>query len=106
MYGSLHVSESIARLSVAGVVLWLSLTALLATVVGVAAWSAGNATGTRYTPAVVRRLQGQAYVRGLTAGSERSSHAGNVRGRIDALRKRSYERGYTAGYRAGQAAAP
>jgi hypothetical protein len=37
VYGSLHVSESIARLSVAGVVLWLSLTALLATVVGVAA---------------------------------------------------------------------
>ena len=106
MYGSLHVSESITRLSVAGVVLWLSLTALVATVVGVAAWSAGNATGTRYTPAVVRQLQGQAYVRGLTAGSERASHAGNVRSRVDALRKKSYERGYTAGYRAGQAAAP
>jgi len=106
VYGSLHVSESIARLSVAGVVLWLSLTALLATVVGVAAWSAGNATGTRYTPAVVRQLQGQAYVRGLAAGRERGSHAGNVRSRIDTLRKRSYERGYAAGYRAGQAAAP
>jgi hypothetical protein len=104
VYGSLHVSESITRLSVAGVVLWLSLTALVATVVGVAAWSAGNATGTRYTPAVVRQLQGQAYVRGLAAGSDRTSHAG--RERIDTLRKKSYERGYTAGYRAGQAAAP
>ena len=106
MYGSLHVSESITRLSVAGVVLWLSLTALVATVVGVAAWSAGHATGTRYTPAVVRQLQGQAYVRGLAAGSERGGHAGNGRTRIDTLRKRSYERGYSAGYRAGQAAAP
>ena len=104
MYGSLHISESITRLSVAGVVLWLSLSAGLATVVGVAAWSAGNATGTRYSPAVVRQLQGQAYIRGLAAGSERASHAGNVRARIDALRKKSYERGYTAGYRAGQAA--
>jgi hypothetical protein len=106
MYGSLHVSESITRLSVAGVVLWLSLTALFATVVGVAAWSAGHATGTRYSPAVVRRLQGQAYVRGLAAGSERAGHAGNARNRVDALRKKSYERGYSAGYRAGQAATP
>jgi hypothetical protein len=104
VYGSLHISESITRLSVAGVVLWLSLSALLATVVGVAAWSAGTATGTRYSPAVVRQLQGQAYVRGLAAGSERASHAGNVGARIDALRKKSYERGYTAGYRAGQTA--
>jgi hypothetical protein len=106
VYGSLHVSESITRLSIAGVVLWLSLSAVLATAIGVAAWSAGHATGTRYSPAVVRRLQGQAYVRGLTAGSERAGHAGNARARIDALRKKSYERGYTAGYRAGQAAAP
>jgi len=106
MYGSLHVSESITRLSVAGVVLWLSLTALFATVVGVAAWSAGHATGTRYSPAVVRRLQGQAYVRGLAAGSERAGHAGNVRSHVDALRKKSYERGYSAGYRAGQATTP
>ena len=105
MYGSLHVSESITRLSVAGVVLWLSLTALIATAVGVAAWSAGNATGTRYTPAVVRQLQGQAYVRGLTAGSERVGHAAG-RKQIDSLRKKSYERGYSAGYRAGQAATP
>lgn len=106
MYGSLHVSESTTRWSVAGVVLWLSLTALLATVVGVAAWSAGNATGTRYTPDVVRQLQGQAYVRGLAAGSERASHAGHDAARVAALRKKSYERGYSAGYRAGQAATP
>src|SRR5262245_31959678 len=103
MYGSLHVSESITRLSVAGVVLWVSLTALLATVVGVAAWSAGHATGTRYSPAVVRRLQGQAYVRGLAAGSERAGQAGTARNRVGVLRKKSYERGYSAGYRAGQA---
>jgi hypothetical protein len=104
VYGSLHISESITRLSVAGVVLWLSLSAVLATVVGVAAWSAGHATGTRYSPAVVRQLEGQAYVRGLAAGSERAGHAGNARARSDALRKKSYERGYTAGYRAGRAA--
>ena len=104
MYGSLHISESIARLSVAGVVLWLSLSAGLATVVGVAAWSAADATGTRYSPAVVRQLEGQAYVRGLAAGSQRAAHAGSAGARIDALRKKSYERGYSAGYRAGQAA--
>ncbi len=106
MYGSLHISESIARLSVAGVILWLSLSAGLATVVGVAAWSAGHATGTRYSPAVVRQLQGQAYIRGLAAGSERTGRAGAARARIDSLRKKSYERGYSAGYRAGRAAGP
>ncbi len=106
MYGSLHISESIARLSVAGVILWLSLSAGLATVVGVAAWSAGHATGTRYSPAVVRQLEGQAYVRGLAAGSERAGRAGAARSRVDSLRKKSYEHGYSAGYRAGRAAGP
>jgi hypothetical protein len=102
VYGSLHISESITRLSVAGVVLWLSLSAGLATVVGVAAWSAGHATGTRYSPAVVRRLQGQAYVRGLASGSERASRSGDAGARIRVLRRKSYERGYAAGYRAGR----
>ena len=106
MYGSLHISESIARLSVAGVVLWLSLSLGLATAVGVAAWSAGHATGTRYSPAVVRRLQGQAYVRGLAAGSERAQRAGAGHARPNAARRKSYERGYAAGYRAGRSAAP
>jgi hypothetical protein len=104
VYGSLHISESIARLSVAGVVLWVSLSAALATVVGVAAWSAGHATGTHYSPAVVRRLQGQAYVRGLVAGSERASRAGAGHAHRGVGRRKSYERGYTAGYRAGRAA--
>jgi hypothetical protein len=106
VYGSLHMSESITRLSIAGLILWLSLSAAFATVVGVAAWSAGHATGTRYSPAVVRRLEGQAYVRGLAAGSERASRAGAVQVRIHAVRRRSYERGYAAGYRAGRAAGP
>jgi hypothetical protein len=106
VYGSLHISESITRLSVAGVVLWLSLSAALATAVGVAAWSAGHATGTRYSPAVVRRLQGQAYARGVAAGSERVSRAGAGHARVGVLRRTSYERGYAAGYRAGRAAAP
>jgi hypothetical protein len=106
VYGSLHISESITRLSVAGLVLWLSLAATLATVVGVAAWSAGHATGTHYSPAVVRKLQAQAYVRGLVAGSERASRAGGGRARVGVVRRRSYERGYAAGYRAGRSAAP
>jgi hypothetical protein len=106
VYGSLHISESIARLSVAGVVLWLSLSATLATVVGVAAWSAGHATGTQYSPAAVRKLEGQAYVRGLAAGSERASRANGGHARVAVLRRKSYERGYAAGYRAGQSAAP
>ena len=106
MYGSLHISESITRLSVAGVVLWVSLSAALATVVGVAAWSAGHATGTHYSPAVVRRLEAQAYVRGLAAGSERASWAGGGRARPGVVRRKSYERGYAAGYRAGRAAGP
>lgn len=106
MYGSLHISESITRLSVAGVVLWLSLSATLATVVGVAAWSAGHATGTRYSPAVVRKLQAHAYVRGVAAGSERASRASGGRARVGVVRRKSYERGYAAGYRAGRSAAP
>jgi hypothetical protein len=105
VYGSLHISESIARLSVAGVVLWVSLSAALATVVGVAAWSAGHATGTHYSPAVVRRLQAQAYVRGLAAGSERATLSGG-HARTGVVRRKSYERGYAAGYRAGRAAGP
>jgi hypothetical protein len=106
MYGSLHISESITRLSVAGVVLWLSLSAALATVVGVAAWSAGHATGTRYSPAVVRKLQGQAYLRGVAVGGERARRAGAARARVGLVRRKSYERGYAAGYRAGRAAGP
>jgi hypothetical protein len=106
VYGSLHISESITRLSVAGVVLWLSLSAALATVVGVAAWSAGHATGNRPPPGDVRQLQGQAYARGVAAGSERASRAGAVHARIGVVRRKSYERGYAAGYRAGRAAAP
>jgi hypothetical protein len=106
VYGSLHISESITRLSVAGVVLWLSLSATLATVVGVAAWSAGHATGTRYSPAVVRKLQAQAYVRGVAAGSERASGAAGGRARVAVVRRKSYERGYAAGYRAGRSSAP
>jgi hypothetical protein len=106
VYGSLHISESITRLSVVGVVLWLSLSAALATAVGVAAWSAGHATGTRYSPAVVRRLQGQAYLRGLAVAGERAARAGAGHTRPAALRRKSYERGYAAGYRAGRAAGP
>ncbi len=106
MYGSLHISESIARLSVAGVVLWLSLSAALATAVGVAAWSAGHATGMGYSPAVVRKLQGQAYARGVAAGSSRASRAAAGHAGAGVLRRKSYERGYAAGYRAGRAAAP
>lgn len=104
MYGSLHISESIARLSVAGVVLWLSLAAGLATVVGVAAWTLGHAAGAPYTPADVTQLQRQAYIRGLAAGSEHRARAALAGARLARVRRVSYERGYTAGYRAGRAA--
>ena len=106
VYGSLHISESIARLSVAAVVLWLSLAAGLATAVGVAAWSAGHAAGGPYTPAEVTQLQRQAYLRGLTAGAEhRGRHrAASSASRLGEVRRKSYERGYSAGYRAGRAA--
>ncbi len=53
MYGSLHISESIARLSVAGVVLWCGLSAGIATVVGVGAWTVGHQAGSGYSPAAV-----------------------------------------------------
>jgi hypothetical protein len=106
VYGSLHISESITRLSVAGVVLWLSLSATLATVVGVAAWSAGHATGTHYSPAVVRKLEGQAYVRGLVSGRTRATRSTGGRAPVGTVRRKSYERGYAAGYRAGRSAAP
>jgi hypothetical protein len=68
MYGSLHISESVARLSVAGVILWCSLSAGIATAVGVGAWTLGNHTGSQYTPAKVTSLQVQAYTRGYSAG--------------------------------------
>jgi hypothetical protein len=106
MYGSLHISESVARLSVAGVVLWLSLAAGLATVVGVAAWTLGHDAGARYSPAEVARLQTGAYTRGLALGAERGGRGAVGRRRLAQVRHRSYERGYAAGYRAGRSATP
>jgi hypothetical protein len=106
MYGSLHISESVARLSVAGVVLWVSLAAGLATVVGVAAWTLGHETSARYSPGVVRQLQTRAYMRGVTVASERGGRAVVGRDRLAKARHRSYERGYAAGYRAGRSATP
>jgi hypothetical protein len=102
MYGSLHISESVARLSVAGVVLWLALSAGLATVVGVGAWTLGHQTGSRYSPAVVTQLQARAYTRGLAAGAEHHAGAAAARARLAKARRRSYERGYAAGYRSGR----
>jgi hypothetical protein len=104
MYGSLHISESVARLSVAGLVLWLGLSLGLATVVGVGAWTLGHDDGA-HSPAQVTRLQSQAYVRGVAAGAERSGRGAKARARSLARQRRAgYERGYAAGYRAGRAA--
>ena len=105
MYGSLHIQEAVARrLSVAGVILWLSLSAGLATVVGVAAWTLGHGGG-GYSPADVRQVRADAYTRGLADGSvRRASSAGGASG-LAAARRRGYERGYAAGYRAGRRAA-
>ena len=105
MYGSLHISESIARLSVAGVVLWLSLSLGLATVVGVGAWTLGHEAGAGPSPAQVTELQRQAFVRGVAAGAERGGHAaGASRRALGRARQTGYEHGYAAGYRAGSAA--
>jgi hypothetical protein len=106
MYGSLHLSESVGRLSVAGVVLWLSLSAGLATVVGVAAWTMGHDAGSGYSPATVTHLQVKAYTRGLATGSARRPAAPGLQARLAGVRARSYERGYAAGYRAGRRATP
>lgn len=105
MYGSLHISESVARLSVAGVLLWFGLSAGLATVVGVGAWTLGHETGSRYSPAVVTQLQARAYERGLAVGAEHRG-GGAGRARLAGVRRRSYEHGYAAGYRAGRPATP
>jgi hypothetical protein len=105
MYGSVHISESIARLSVAGVVLWLSLSLGLATVVGVGAWTLGHEAGAGPAPAQVTELQRQAFVRGVAAGAERSGHGtGASRRALGRVRRTGYEHGYAAGYRAGRAA--
>ena len=105
MYGSLHISESVARLSVAGVVLWLGLSLGLATVVGVGAWTLGREAGAGYSPAQVTELQGQAYARGVAAGAERGGGGARAARRtLGRERRASYERGYAAGYRAGSAA--
>jgi hypothetical protein len=103
MYGSMHIQEAVARrLSVAGVILWLSLSAGLATAVGVAAWTMGHPAGGSYSPADVRRLRAEAYTRGLGAASvRRAAHRGSGSG-LAAARRRGYERGYAAGYRAGR----
>ena len=105
MYGSLHISESVARLSIAGVLLWFGLSAGVATVVGVGAWTLGHETGSRYSPAVVTQLQARAYERGLAVGAEHRAGAAG-RARPAGVRRRSYEHGYAAGYRAGRSATP
>src|SRR6185437_9692193 len=107
MYGSVHIQEVVARrLSVAGVVLWLGLSAGLATVVGVAAWAAGHTTGGRYSPAEVRQVRAEAYTRGLAAGGvHRTAHQAGSGRRVAAARRAGYEHGYAAGYRAGRQAA-
>ena len=106
MYGSMHMQEAVARrLTVAGVVLWLGLSAGLATVVGVAAWTVGHDQGGGTSRADVRQLRAEAYTRGLAAGSvRRAAHPHGAQG-LGAARRRSYERGYTDGYRAGRHAA-
>ena len=105
MYGSLHISESVARLSVAGVVLWVSLSLGLATVVGVGAWTLGHEAGAGDSPAQVTELQRQAFVRGVAAGAERSGRGGRTSTRtLGHARQTSYEHGYAAGYRAASAA--
>jgi len=106
MYGSLHISESVARLSVAGVVLWCSLSAGLATAVGVGAWTLGHQAGSGYSPAAVTQIQARAYAEGAAAAGERRAGAAAARARLAAARRRSYERGYAAGYRAGRSATP
>lgn len=105
MYGSLHISESVARLSVAGVVLWFGLAAGMATVVGVGAWTVGHETGSRNSPVVVTQLEARAYRRGMAAGAEHRGGAA-ARARLAGARRRSYEHGYAAGYRAGRSATP
>jgi hypothetical protein len=105
MYGALHISESVARLSVAGVVLWLSLSLGLATAVGVGAWTLGHEAGSGYSPAQVTELQRQAFVRGVAAGAERNGSGASASTRtLGRARQASYEHGYAAGYRAGSAA--
>jgi hypothetical protein len=105
MYGSLHISESIARLSVAGVVLWLSLSLGLATVVGVGAWTLGYEAGAGSSPAQVTELQRQAFVRGVAARVKRNGHGARAFGRtLRRARQAGYEHGYAAGYRAARAA--
>jgi hypothetical protein len=105
MYGSLHISESVARLSVAGVVLWLSLSLGLATVVGVGAWTLGHEAGASYSPTQVTALQRQAFVRGVAAGAERGGGGERTSTRtLGRARQTSYEHGYAAGYRAGRSA--
>jgi len=104
MYGSVHISESVARLSVAGVLLWFGLSAGMATVVGVGAWTLGHEAGSRYSPAVVTQIKAHAFARGVAAGAEHRAGAAAARARLAAARRRSYERGYAAGYHAGRSA--
>jgi hypothetical protein len=106
MDGSVHIPDVVARrLSVAGVLLWLGLSAGLATAVGVAAWSVGHPAGGRDSPADVRQQRAEAYARGVAAGRVRRASDRAGRRRLAAARRASYEHGYAAGYRAGRKAA-
>jgi flagellar biosynthesis/type III secretory pathway protein FliH len=113
---------SLPRISLAAIALALALACVVASVVGIAAWTIRSGPG--ITQADVVAAQKAAYGNGhdagyhdgLVKGREGGHTAGYRQGRIDGFRagrqrglangfRKGHDAGYTEGYAAGQAAA-
>lgn len=95
---------ALPRVSVAGLLLAFALAAVLATVVGVTAWSMGRSQGP--TAAQISAGNRDAYARGLAAGRAQASTAAVAKARSSALlagRKRGYDHGLAVGFKRGRA---
>ena len=92
------------RVSAGGLLLAFALAAVLATAVGVSAWSFARASGA--SPAQVAALRHAAYEQGLQAGSRQATTSAVAHARTVALasgRKLGYRRGLKAGFARGKA---
>ena len=100
MFDSLHRTSpvSLPRLSLAGILLAFVLAAVLATFVGVGAWSLGTSSGPSTSDLAAARSS--AYAQGLNAGLDRGA-VQTAKAR-NAAYKAGRQHGYKAGLRKGR----
>jgi hypothetical protein len=92
------------RVSAGGLLLAFALAAVLATAVGVSAWSFARASG--QSPAQVAALRHAAYEQGVQVGSRQATASAVAHARTVALasgRKLGYRRGLKVGFARGKA---